>query len=83
MTRLGPLGVRSDVACPADSEGCLVKKPGPMNAVDVVPSPEGEGSNDFEGSTGKRDKNEEDGREKEEWPEGMNEDPGSDGSDHQ
>ncbi|KAI4169969.1 MAG: hypothetical protein LQ346_008913 [Caloplaca aetnensis] len=71
------MGFRPDVACPADSGGCLVKKGGEGGGVDVVPSPEGEGSNAFDGPSGEGEKNEpeEDESEKSEWPEGMDEDP--------
>ncbi|KAL8733481.1 MAG: hypothetical protein Q9166_002108 [cf. Caloplaca sp. 2 TL-2023] len=69
------LGVRPDLACPADSDGCLAKGEG--GAVDMVPSPEGPGSNTHEGPSGEGEMNdnEEDPREKNEWPEGMDEDP--------
>ncbi|KAI4237066.1 MAG: hypothetical protein LQ349_002140 [Xanthoria aureola] len=67
------VGVRPDLACPADSAGCLARKEG--GAIDVVPSPEGKGSNTLEGPSGDGERNEEDPTEKNEWPEGMDEDP--------
>ena len=67
------VGVRPDLACPADSAGCLARKEG--GAIDVVPSPEGKGSNTLEGPSGDGDRNEEDPTEKNEWPEGMDDDP--------
>lgn len=67
------VGVRPDLACPADSAGCLARKEG--GAIDVVPSPEGKGSNTLERPSGDGDRNEEDPTEKNEWPEGMDEDP--------
>ncbi|KAL8838138.1 MAG: hypothetical protein Q9176_005221 [Flavoplaca citrina] len=67
------VGVRPDLACPADSAGCLSRKEG--GAIDVVPSPEGEGSNALEGPGGDGERNEDDPTEKNEWPEGMDEDP--------
>ncbi|KAI4217381.1 MAG: hypothetical protein L6R36_009305 [Xanthoria steineri] len=67
------VGVRPDLACPADSAGCLARKEG--GAIDVVPSPEAKGSNTLEGPSGDGDRNEEDPTEKNEWPEGMDEDP--------
>ncbi|KAL8769313.1 MAG: hypothetical protein Q9209_004695 [Squamulea sp. 1 TL-2023] len=67
------VGIHPDLACPTDSEGCLARKEG--GALDVVPPPEGEGSNTLESASGNGDKNEEDPEEKNEWPEGMDEDP--------
>ncbi|KAL8787308.1 MAG: hypothetical protein Q9213_002299 [Squamulea squamosa] len=67
------VGVRPDLACPADSEGCLARKEGGI--LDVVPPSGGEGSNTLEGPSGDWEKNEEDLEERNEWPEGMDEDP--------
>ncbi|KAI4221503.1 MAG: hypothetical protein L6R40_008627 [Gallowayella cf. fulva] len=68
------MGIRPDLACPAEADGCLAKKDG--GGVDTVPSPEGPGSNDYEGPNGTGDSNDDevDPKEKNEWPEGMNED---------
>ncbi|KAL8895858.1 MAG: hypothetical protein Q9192_003400 [Flavoplaca navasiana] len=44
-------------------------------AIDVVPSPEGKVSNALEGPGGDGERNEDDPTEKNEWPEGMDEDP--------
>lgn len=63
------VGVRPDLACPADSVGCLSRRKG--GTIDVVPSPEGKGSNTLEGPSGGGERNEEDPTEKNEWPEGM------------
>ncbi|KAL8998041.1 MAG: hypothetical protein Q9169_002809 [Polycauliona sp. 2 TL-2023] len=67
------IGRLPDLACPADSAGCLSKKEG--GAIDVVPPPEGAGSNSLEGPSGDGERNEEDPTEKKEWPVGMDEDP--------
>ncbi|KAL8858663.1 MAG: hypothetical protein Q9178_004750 [Gyalolechia marmorata] len=67
------VGVQPDLVCAADSAGCLSRDEG--GGVSSVPSPEGEGSNILEGPSGEGEKNEEDPTEKNEWPEGMDEDP--------
>ncbi|KAL8650485.1 MAG: hypothetical protein Q9226_005125, partial [Calogaya cf. arnoldii] len=67
------VGVRPDLACSADSKGCLSKGAG--GALNVIPPPEGDGSNKLEGPSGDGDRNEEDPMEKNEWPESMDEDP--------